>query len=287
VSRPGRRPAVLAPREVAVVALPEPGPLRVGPVDLPPGKVLSSRRYGEPPHAVAWVTVDPVPAAGHVWQQLSGLHPETGLAPILIDSLHDAPRRPWDDEEFAVPLDPREVDQVYAAGFLAEWWDGSLPDEEEADGEEQEMWEPFGRTFPGLAPADGGPLTAAEREQVLDSRPLARIGLVPASRPADVLAAIGWRGTTNWGGLGGFRDYLIPFTAMLRSWEDRFGARLFEVGFDDIRLLVDRPPRTRELAEHLAAEQFQLANDCIDGERGIPWIAPRLVNSPYWTFWWD
>jgi hypothetical protein len=37
--------------------------------------------------------------------------------------------------------------------------------------------------------------------------------------------------TTNWGGLGGFRDYLIPFTAMLRSWEDRFGARLFEVGF--------------------------------------------------------
>jgi Domain of unknown function (DUF4253) len=62
---------------------------------------------------------------------------------------------------------------------------------------------------------------------------------------------------------------------------------MFEVGFDNLRLLVERPPRTRELAEHLAAEQFQLANDCIDGERGIPWIAPRLLNSPHWTFWWD
>ena len=28
------------------------------------------------------------------------------------------------------------------------------------------------------------------------------------------------------------------------SWEDRFGARLLEVGFDDIRLLVSRPPQT-------------------------------------------
>lgn len=45
------------------------------------------------------------------------------------------------------------------------------------------MWEPFGRTFPGLAPAGGEPLTAAERAQVLGSRPLARIGLVPATVP--------------------------------------------------------------------------------------------------------
>jgi hypothetical protein len=226
-----------------------------------------------------------VPDAGHVWQQLSGLHHDTGLAPIILRTLDRQPRRPWDEEEFGLPADLREVNEVDPAGFLEEWWHGSLPEED--DVEEQQMWEPFGPAFPGLAPPDGEPLTAAEREQVLDSRPLARIGLVPASRPADVLAALGWSGTANWGGLGGFRNYLIPFTAMLRSWEDRFGARLFEVGFDDIRLLVERPPRTRDLAEHLAAEQFQLANDCTDATRGIPWIAPRLLNSPYWTFWWD
>ena len=270
-----------------MVELPEPGPLRVGPVDLPPGKVLRSRRPldGTSPQAVAWVTVDPVPDAGHVWRQLSGLHYGTGLAPILLGTLEGQPRRPWDEEEFGVPVDLREVDEVDPAGFLEEWWHGSLPEDD--DVEEQEMWEPFGRAFPGLALADGGRLARGGREQVLDSRPLARIGLVAASRPADVLAAVGWSGTANWGGLGGFRDYLIPFTAMLRSWEDRFGARLFEVGFDEIRLLVERPPRTRELAEHLAAEHFQLANDCTDGARGIPWIASRLIDSAYWTFWWD
>jgi hypothetical protein len=272
-----------------VVALPEPGPLRIGPVDLPTGKVLTSGLYGHgaPPREVAWVTLDPVPAAGRVWQQLYDLHHQTGLVPILLDTLGNQSRRPWDDEEFGDPVDLRAVDDVDVGDFLADWWHGSLPDEDELDDEEQEMWEPFGFTFPGLAPAGGEPLTGAEREEVLGSRPLARVGLVPARRPADVLSALGWSGTTNWGGLGGFRDYLIPLTAMLRSWEDRFGARPLEVGFDTLRLVVERPPRTRELAEHLAAEQFQLANDCIDGERGIPRIAPRLLNSPYWTFWWD
>jgi hypothetical protein len=186
-----------------VVALPEPGQLRIGPVDLPPGKVLTSGLYGDgaPPREVAWVTLDPVPAAGRVWQQLSGLHHQTGLVPILLDTLDDQLRRPWDDEEFGDPVDLRAVDDVDAGDFLTDWWHGSLPDEDEVDYEEREMWEPF--------------------------------------------------------------------------------------GFDSLRLLVERPPRTRELAEHLAAEQFQLANDCVDGERSIPRIAPRLLNSPYWTFWWD
>ena len=97
--------------------------------------------------------MDPVPAAGHVWQQLSGLHHETGLAPILLGTLGREPRRPYDDEEFGDPVDPREVDDVDAAAFLARWWQGSLPDEDDA--EERQMWEPFGLTFPGLAPAAG------------------------------------------------------------------------------------------------------------------------------------
>jgi hypothetical protein len=150
---------------------------------------------GEPPQAVARVTVDPVPDAGHAWQLLSGLHHDTGLVPVLLGTLDRQTRRPWDDEEFGDPVDSREVDEVDVIGFLAQWWHRSLPDED--DDEEQEMWEPFGLTFPGLAPADGGPLTAAEREQVLDSKSPARIGLVPASRPADVLVALGWSGTTN------------------------------------------------------------------------------------------
>jgi hypothetical protein len=73
---------------------------------------------------------------------------------------------------------------------------------------------------------------------VLGSLPAARIGLVPADRPADVLPLIGWKGAVN-----GFATPL-PIAAVLRLWEDRFGARLLEVGFDVIRLLADRPART-------------------------------------------
>ena len=103
-----------------MVALPELGPLRIGSVDLPLGKVVASlRNAGRTSRPVAWVTVDPVQAAGHVWQQLSGLHHETGLAPILLRTRGDLPfGRPWDNDEFDDPVDPAEVEDVDVAGLV-------------------------------------------------------------------------------------------------------------------------------------------------------------------------
>jgi hypothetical protein len=151
----------------------------------------------------------------------------------------------------------------------------------------------FTEEWPGLAPPEHTPLTPAERRQALDvvlprirrangATPMARIGLVPADRPADVLPAVGWGGVADsmW-------ESLLTLTAVLRSWEDRFGARLIDVGYADLRLRVDRPPRTLEAAQRLAAEHAVLADDAIEGARGIPEIAARLVNAPIWTFWWD
>ena len=92
--------------------------------------------------------------------------------------------------------------------------------------------------------------------------PQARIGLVAADRPADVLLVIGWAGLVNCG------ESLLELTAVLRSWEDRFGARLIDVGYADLRLLVERPPRTLQAAQHIAAEQVVLGGDCLD-ESGI------------------
>jgi hypothetical protein len=44
---------------------------------------------------------------------------------------------------------------------------------------------------------------------------------------------------------------------LLNPWEDRFGARLLEVGLDDVKLLVERPPRTLQAAQRIAAEQWR------------------------------
>jgi len=78
----------------------------------------------------------------------------------------------------------------------------------------------------------------------------------------------------------------MPLIAVLGSWEDRFGARLIDVGFAGPRLLVERP-RALEAAERIAAEQVVLSDDWIAGARDVHHIATRLVNAPIWTFWWD
>lgn len=82
-------------------------------------------------------------------------------------------------------------------------------------------------------------------------------------------------------------DFLLPLTVVLRSWEDRFGARVIDVGFADLRLLVERPPRTLEAAQRVAAEQVVLAEECLEGFPDVPSLAKCLLDSPVWSFWWD
>ena len=152
---------------------------------------------------------------------------------------------------------------------------------------------PFTREFPGLAPSGGAALTPAERQQALDvllpemrltslPQPAARIGLVAADRPADVLPVIGWWGVANRGD-----EFLLPLAAVLRSWEDRFGACLIDVGSAEIRLLVERPPRTLAAAQRIAAEHYVLADRSGEGPQAVSRIAASLVNAPIWALWWD
>jgi hypothetical protein len=283
--------------------LPDEGPVRLGPVSLPAGKLITGWHGGD--HHVAWATVDPVPDSGRAWAALTDLHPQTGLVPIVLDGLRVNtmfPRdrvgirpdglRPWDNGEFTEPEDPRGADSVDIGPFLHAEWRCWVPPPDDDDPEWIEMLGPFTRQWPGLAAPERIPLTPAERQQALDAVlprirrahgavPETRIGLVAADRPADVLGVIGWGGLVNHG------ESVLTLTAVLRSWEDRFGARLIDVGFADLRLLVERPPRTLEAAQRLAAEQVVLADDCIEGARDIPTIAARLVNGPVWAFWWD
>jgi hypothetical protein len=262
--------------------LPEDGPARIGSIELPTGKVIRGYRVERP---VAWATAKPVPRSGQVWDALSQLQPQTGLVPILLDGMDGDPARPWDDEDFVPAEDPRMADDIDVASELSNmWWppQGHEP---------HELVVPFTR-FPGLAPAETEPLTPAERRAALGKvlpgirerrggTKNARIGLVAADRAADMLAVVGWGGLANQG------ESLLTLTAILRSWEDRFGARVIDVGYADLRLFVERPPRTLEAAQRVAAEHVFLASDCLDGCRSIPDLAPLLVNAPIWTFWWD
>jgi hypothetical protein len=68
--------------------------------------------------------------------------------------------------------------------------------------------------------------------------------------------------------------------------EDRFGARLLDVGFDTIALSVAAPPLTTEHALAVAAEHFALCPDNIwqGSHETFPAYAEALVDS---DLWWD
>jgi hypothetical protein len=249
--------------------------------------------------AVAWVTITPVPDAGYVRDELSRVSPRTGLVPFIARQLHGDPRRPWDDgthrnyDYFQYPADPAPAGGIDVAAVLRGHWDhlaefpGNDPGEDGwRDREHARMIAPFFSGFPGLAPGGARPLSPGQVREALSYVPASRIGLAVADRPADALAAMGWLPGNWFEGIG-------QVTAVLRSWEDRFGARLLAVGPDEFKLLAERPPRSRDAARHLAAElraltasEFKSAwNDAaIDN---INDIARRLLRSPIWGFWWD
>ena len=85
------------------------------------------------------------------------------------------------------------------------------------------------------------PRPAPRMTAALETVPAAFVCLAAARRPADFPAEVGWLATEAW-------DPPLHLSAVLRSWEDRFGARVLQIGAGaEIRLLVSGPrmPRWR------------------------------------------
>jgi len=267
------------------VGVPAEGPVRV--VQLPVFKGLYAREQDAP---VMWATGKPVADPGRVWQALAGKHPDTGLVPIVLGFLDGGHTgRPWDNAEFGLRCDLAAVARLDAAAVLAGQWAAVVPaqGELESDPDLAAILAPYGEQFPGLAPAQEQALTGAELAAGLGWLGPARMGLVPAARPADVLARAGYHGTANRYGTA------EPLCAVLRSWEDRFGAVLAEVGFAHIRILARRPPRTLPHAQAVAAELWTMCDQFwpIDHHgqalHDIGSIAKSILDIPIWPLWLD
>jgi len=146
--------------------------------------------------------------------------------------------------------------------------------------------EPFGLDWPGLAPAgDGQDADEFADQNVRDNDDgTSRLILVAAARSADVLTAAGWDGAVN---------YIQPksvLSCVLRSWEERFGARVIEIGFDTLHLTVAAPPVSPGHAEQVAAEHLAFCPDNIVAgmSRAIrDYAADHVLGKADWWFWWD
>ncbi|RBQ17280.1 DUF4253 domain-containing protein [Spongiactinospora rosea] len=248
-------------------------------VDLPPGDFL----WPDPGDALRsidrpafWMSDEP--ASAGLWSALRAEHGRSGLWPVLLDESV----QPWSAGHL-VPDVPGEIDNYKPAQFMAEVWEDWCA---QADPDQvAEELAPFGVECPGLAPP-GRPM--APPEQVADwyAGVLAErgmpLGLAAVHRGADAMAVMGWQGALH------HNEWTPPLAAVVRSWEERFGARVVAMGFNTLELSVAAPPATHEHALHVAAEHWAFCPDSIiQGPGDLHGYAEQIAGVNAWSFWWD
>ena len=104
---------------------------------------------------------------------------------------------------------------------------------------------------------------------------------VPAARPEDVPAVLGY---------GGWNDCppAHVHVAFLRRWNEAWGAVPIAASRDTLELHADRLPRSRTAAFHLANELFVYCPDAVhQGVGTVDSLGAGLMHARFWSLWWD
>ncbi|WNI17143.1 DUF4253 domain-containing protein [Actinacidiphila sp. ITFR-21] len=255
-------------------------------LSLPPGKLVDTTGEGPWHEPLLWYA-EGVAAPGTWAELLAGR--SVGLLPVLIEN-DKAPGRKFTEWY----LDPGQMSYPGdhdAEEYLAEIWTAYTADEDWDEEDLAQVLAPYGVDWPGMAPApafdaDPDAFAAEVTADLVSSGRLdtPRAALVYARRSADIPAAMGWTGPVN------HEDDMAVLSAVLRSWEDRFGLRVVALGFDTLTATVAAPPQTLEAAEAVAAEHFAFCPDNIaqgHHESLREYARKSLLGKPTWHFWWD
>lgn len=284
---------------------------------LPIGQVVDDSR-GRP---LMWLS-DTVPGSDDIaWARAA--YPVTGLWPLLLGADADAdananaaderisagqsradapPNRPAststlypflfggiDSERWRAPEagDAEQILSSYWPVRLAEFGDTALPAPQDrvSDGASAAA---APRRWPGLAPAQPLPADPARyadgmTEYLLEQGwlGLPRLALVPCSSSSEALISLRFV-------LEGNAPSTDDIAVVLRSWEERFGARLIGVKPDALFVSVASAPKDRAQATHVAYEHFALDADIIwQGSDSFQDYADELIDDDLWSFWWD
>jgi hypothetical protein len=230
-----------------------------------------------------WISDEPLEAAGDAAATIARTFAETGLWPLLW---------PWDEDPAAYldqPTEPDRVDAIDVEAVLRGGWDRLAA-------HPAGLVEALGPHFPGLAAGSlVAPAVARDPFQLAGLLSVAaRLMIVPCNRPADCVALIGGLGVEVDG---------AEISAVIRSWEERFGAVLVAVEPSLATLAITAPPSAPEQALAAAAEQLafcppdavepgtleQLASILI-GQAALSSaarVAPTLSASVWPVAWYD
>src|SRR5690606_15972101 len=251
---------------------------------LPPGEILTEQTaLVENPAPLCWVSAEP-PSAPLV-AALRADHRRTGMWPLLLCD---------NDEVYGerctvgvIPPEPLEhIDRWQPADVMSRIWNGLVEaDDDLGPAYDLEILDPFDYTCPELAPpgsllADPDVLANQQVPRFIDEQ--TRLALVPVQRGADVLTVLGWSGATN------HVSRNAGLSALLRSWEDRFGVRVLRLGPDRLDLSVAAPPMDPDHATAVAAEHWTFCPDRIAQKPGsIAGYAQEIRGRRTWSFWWE
>ncbi|MFJ5048755.1 DUF4253 domain-containing protein [Streptomyces sp. NPDC088719] len=281
-----------------MATLPNPLPsLATSGLDLPPGSLVDATLDGTWHEPLLWYADGP-PADLRDWSRLRAAGRRLGLLPVLVTG---GRRGQWPEEWDLYPEGTsypgdHDADEVLA-GYWTEYADDEVGDGTaagEGAGPGTDGSEGPG-SWPGLAPApareaaEDADTVAAGLAGVIAAdadawHGGARMALVPARRSADIPAAIGWSGPMN------HENDVARLCAVLRSWEDRYDARVVLLGLDTMIVSVGRPPATIEEARALAAEHYAFCPDNIDQSPPYDldaYAEKSVLNQEAWSFWWD
>ncbi|WP_328915675.1 MULTISPECIES: DUF4253 domain-containing protein [unclassified Streptomyces] len=261
------------------------------PDGLPSGRLLPGSTPG------LWVSDEPVVAPSRLWARLQEQQRATGWLPLLMA---------WPCADGAGHC-PAEIAAVDVEETLHESWSSYQQNrwlrpphpavDEFRPGESADLADlaalladpgpPFTR-WPGLAapaaPHPGPSPDAVARAAVgqmlhyFTTRFIGHIALVRAERSADLPALAGWEADVP----------VLELSALLRSWEDRFGARVIGFEGSSVFVSVASPPLSSAHAAHVALEHVLTgAANLNDGTFPFPDYAEALRGERLWSFWWD
>lgn len=255
------------------------------PDGLPPG------RFEPRGSAGVWASDDLPEDIERLWGLVLEQQETTGLFPLLC--WPGSPARSGLAQAETIHLEPALIADFaeYRRRRLPFWSD---PTPQEVP-EGIEPWPhdpgpPF-EEWPGLAPqtamtADSpspAKAAASSAARLVESQWAelkdCRLTLIPARRSADLPALLEWSS----------RAPVPLLCALLRSWEERFGAQVVSACKNSLHVSVARPPRALREAQLLAVEHVLSTADSIvdDPPTPFPAYAAGLLGRSEWWFWWD
>jgi hypothetical protein len=276
--REGERAGVHPELAAAFGALPS--------VPLPPGEILTQQSIGpdaRTPSPLCWISDEP--PSSQLLALLRTDHSRSGLWPLLLCDENEVYGQRC-TVGITTPEPLEHIDRWRAADVMARIWEGlCAADNELGPAYGTDVLAPFDQTCPAAAPAGNllaDPDILANQQMRRFNDAEARLGLVPVQRGADVLTAVGWSGAAN------HVSRTAGLSAILRSWEDRFGARVLRLGPDRLDVSVAAPPHEPDHAVAVAAEHWTFCPDRVMQESGsISAHANEIRGRRTWSFWWD